>query len=502
MEVKASPSTVVPATFEVPDTELLQAWVRHQRQADFTEIVRRHLGLVRGIARRQVGTDLADDTAQMVFAILARKAPGLTELRSLGSWLHRVTILQCRGVIRGQIRDRRSHQSARENARLADARDPLAEMLPYLDSAICDLSDSDRELIHLRYRDRLTFPEVARRTGRSEAALRQQAGRALEKLAGLLQRRGVGVPVATVATGLGTALTGTSSASAAGSVSTAALAQAAMNGSTSIAWITLLTMSTKKSLFVVALIAALVVSLGVWKNRWAKDPGGPDGDPSKVSSQSHSSSTDTASAPARTKTNRSRAVIPPSPEEVAAEELKMKELRTLAINNARQCGLALFEFESEYGSFPNEETAARVKEATKTNADLKGTTANDCLFQLIAAGIAATDFIFALETPSERNGRKPGPLMNLEKCAFSYLSGMNAAGNPSRPILVTPLVAGTGIFDRKALGGKAVILRVDNSATTVDIQQDGRVILNGMDLFDPAQPFWAGKVPTIRWPEK
>ncbi|MEO5917585.1 MAG: sigma-70 family RNA polymerase sigma factor [Luteolibacter sp.] len=498
MEVNASTSTVVPAIFGISDTELLQAWVRHQRQADFTEIVRRHLGLVRGIARRQVGTDLADDTAQMVFAILARKASGLTELRSLGSWLHRVTMLQCRGVIRGQIRDRRSHQSAMESARLADARDPLSEMLPYLDSAICDLPDSDRELIHLRYSDRLTFPEVARRTGRSEQALRQQAGRALEKLVRLLQRRGAGVSVATVVAGLGTTLTRTSSASAAGSISNAAITSAALSGGSWATWIILLTMNTKKYMLVVGLIATLVALLGVWKNRETKGLADPGASSSAMSPQSGSSFLDKDSAPAKTKVDRSRAVTPPSPEEA----LKMKDLQRRAVDNARQCGLALFEFESEYGSFPNEETAAAVKEATGTKADLKGATANDCFFQLIAAGFAMTDSFFSLEPSPEGEDRRPKPLMNLEKCAFSYLSGMNAAGDPSRPLVVTPLVPGTGIFDRKALGGKAVILRVDNSATTVDIEQDGTVILNGMDLFDPAQPFWAGKVPSIRWPEK
>ena len=500
MEVNASPSTVVPATFEVPDTELLQAWVRHQRQADFTEIVRRHLGLVRGIARRQVGTDLADDTAQMVFAILARKASGLTELRSLGSWLHRVTMLQCRGVIRGQIRDRRSHQSAVESARLADARDPLAEMLPYLDSAVCDLPDSDRELIHLRYRDRLPFSEVARRTGRSEAALRQQAGRALEKLSGLLQRRGVGVPVATVAAGLGTSLTGTSSASAAGSISSSAIASAALNGGSWITWIPLLTMSTKKYLLVVGVIAALV-AFGVWKNRETKDLADHEASSSATSSQRGLSSPKTESAPANTKVNRSRAVIPPTPEEVEAAA-KLKELNVRMVNNARQIGLALYEFQNEYGSYPNEETAAAVKEATGTKAEVKAATANDCFFQLIAAGIMQTDRVFSLGEPKEGEDMKPKSQMNLEECEFSYLSGMNPEGNPRRPLAVFPLVPGTGIFDRKALGGKAVVLRADNSVSTFFIAQDGTVMLDGMDLFNPAQPFWDGKVPPIRWPEK
>lgn len=499
MEVNVSLPTVVPTTFEIPDTELLQAWVRDQRQTDFTEIVRRHLGLVRGIARRQVGADLADDIAQMVFAILARKASGLAEVRSLGSWLHRVTMLQCRGIIRRQIRDRRSHQSAMESFRLANARDPLADVLPYLDSAICDLPDSDRELIHLRYSERLTFPEMARRTGRSESALRQQAGRALEKLAGILRRRGVGIPVATLAAGLGTTLTGTSSASAAGAISTAAIAATSGGGPWSIR-IFFLIMNTKKSLLVVGLVAVLSL-VGVWKSRKNRDLTESDAGSSITSPRSGLSTSDTDSAPAKTKVGRSRAPIPPTPEEVAAAA-KMRELHVRMVDHARMIGIAMFEFETQYGSFPSEETATAVKKRTGTKADLKAATANDCFFQLIASGMMPNDERFSQEEPELGQENQPKPMIQLEKCAFSFLSGMSSAGNPRRPLVVFPMVPGTGLFDRKVLGGKAVILRADNSVTSVPIAQDGTAIENGMDIFDPAQPFWNGKVPPIRWPEK
>ena len=40
--------------------------------------------------------------------------------------------------------------------------------------------------------------------------------------------------------------------------------------------------------------------------------------------------------------------------------------RTEALNNVRQIGLSLFEFDAEYGSFPDNNTAEDVKEATGT----------------------------------------------------------------------------------------------------------------------------------------
>jgi RNA polymerase sigma factor (sigma-70 family) len=242
------------------DVELLEAWVKHQREEDFTEIVRRHLGLVQGIARRQLDQDQAEDIAQRVFAVLARKASSLTDLRSLSAWLHRVTLLQCHSAVRSRMRDRRNQEAAMEDFRITNARDPLAEALPHLDAAIGDLSEIDRELILIRYSEGLTFSEAARRTGRKEAALRQQAGRALEKLSGMLRRRGVSVPVTTLTVGLGVHLAGNSTASAAMLVSSFALSSAGGISGFTLAGITLLTMTTKQSLIAGASLAALLIT--------------------------------------------------------------------------------------------------------------------------------------------------------------------------------------------------------------------------------------------------
>lgn len=178
-----------------------------------------------------------------------------------------------------------------------------------------------------------------------------------------------------------------------------------------------------------------------------------------------------------------------------------KDLQIQAITNARQIGLAMFEFETEYGEFPCERTAGEVKKNSGTTADVKAATANDCFFQLIVAGIVDTDRFFGIGKPAappQGQGKMPD---KLSKCSFSYFTGMNAAGHPGRPLVVTPLVKGKQVFDPAALGGKAVVLRVDNSVQTYPIDKDGRVRIDGKDLFDPAQPFWGGKIPAVRWPE-
>lgn len=253
----------------------------------------------------------------------------------------------------------------------------------------------------------------------------------------------------------------------------------------------LLTMKAKKHMLVADLIAALIALLGVWIDREAKGLAGPDAGSATNSPQSGPSSQDSISGPVKTKVDRSRAITLPSTEEVEAAAARKRT----AFHNARQISLAMFEFESKFGAFPNEETAAAVAKATGTTARLGAATANDCFYQLMAANIMPAPDLFTWEEPGQDKGA-----LGLEKCAFSYLSGMNAAGNPRRPLVVAPLVPGTRFFDRETFGGKAVILRVDGSMDTFDIERDGTVKLDGMDLFDPDQPIWGGTVPTIKWP--
>jgi len=183
-------------------------------------------------------------------------------------------------------------------------------------------------------------------------------------------------------------------------------------------------------------------------------------------------------------------------------EQKAKAKRTLAIMNAKQIGIALFQFEMDYGAFPNDKTAALVKTASGINAEIKAETANDCFFQLIAGKMTENEQIFSLEKAkdSDRPANQK-PLEKLAKCSYAYVSGMTASGNPGRPLVVAPLVKGKTTFDPQVLGGKAVVLRVDCSAVLLPIESDGRVLIDGKDIFDPTQPFWDGKVPPIKWPD-
>lgn len=179
--------------------------------------------------------------------------------------------------------------------------------------------------------------------------------------------------------------------------------------------------------------------------------------------------------------------------------------QTEAVSNLRQVGLALFEFESEYGAFPNEKTAAKVTKKTKTDLDLSGTSSNALFRQLFAAGITQSEQMFYAKV---NGARKPdgdfsaGKALARGEVAFGYIAGLSTNGNPARPVAFCPIIPGTDRFDPKPFDGKAIILRIDNSVTSVRINEDGHAVLGGKTLFDTGEDtVWGQNVPDIRYPE-
>jgi hypothetical protein len=48
---------------------------------------------------------------------------------------------------------------------------------------------------------------------------------------------------------------------------------------------------------------------------------------------------------------------------------------------------------------------------------------------------------------------------------------------------------------------KAVVLKLDNSVTSMPINGARHVMSNGMNLLDPANPIWGGEEFTTAWSE-
>ncbi len=183
---------------------------------------------------------------------------------------------------------------------------------------------------------------------------------------------------------------------------------------------------------------------------------------------------------------------------------RKKAEQTMAISNARSVGLALFEFESEYGAFPNDETAAKVAEATDSSKET-GNSSNARFRQLIRSGISPSETMFYSRTEgTQKPDNQTSGSQALEKgeCGFAYVENLDPKDKTPRPIAMTPFILGTDQFDTKPFDGKAVILWTDNSVKSLPIDRaTGEVIYNGMNLLDPANPVWAGKPPVIALPE-
>ena len=176
---------------------------------------------------------------------------------------------------------------------------------------------------------------------------------------------------------------------------------------------------------------------------------------------------------------------------------RKKVEQTEAVSNARQIGLALHEFAQEFGRFPDETTVEHVRSQYPTDMKLGIESSNAMFRQLLATGIARGEQMFYAKIAGSEvpdGDFKGGKALEKGECGFSYFSGLKLEGDPSRPVAVTPLIPGTDRFDYNRFDGKAIILRMDNSVSSLNIvKSTGRVKINGMNILDPAHPMWAGE---------
>lgn len=175
-----------------------------------------------------------------------------------------------------------------------------------------------------------------------------------------------------------------------------------------------------------------------------------------------------------------------------------------ASSHLRSLSLNLSAFDEEYGSFPYASTAVDVKDSTGTPLTLGDSSSNQLFRQLIATVCRGENIFWARTSP---DSKKPDNIIDSDatalapgECSFSYISSLSNA-DTGTPVIMTPLIPGTTRFDPKPFGRRAVVYFVGENVRDLPIQPDGRVLFNGRDLFDPAQPYWRGKTPDLKWPE-
>ncbi len=185
------------------DMELVRAFAGQHSEAAFTELVRRHLNLVYAIARRCTASESdAQDVAQAVFVILARKAAGLRPRTVLTGWLYETTRHTSASWQRTNRRRQRREQEAYRQSTLIEPGNTAADwhrLCPHLETAMDQLAEADRTLLALRYYENKNGPETAALLGMREAAVHKRTARAVEKLRKIFNRRGVALSALAIA---------------------------------------------------------------------------------------------------------------------------------------------------------------------------------------------------------------------------------------------------------------------------------------------------------------
>jgi hypothetical protein len=177
---------------------------------------------------------------------------------------------------------------------------------------------------------------------------------------------------------------------------------------------------------------------------------------------------------------------------------------TQAISNARSFSLALFEFEAEYGSFPNTSTAPLVAAATGT-PEISGSSSNARFRQLFRAGITHSESSFYAKSsgPRKPDGNISGDnALAPGECGFGYIENIRTDDGVPRPIAMAPFKSGSTEFDPMPFAGKAVVLWSDSSVRYLPIDRStGEATLDGQNLLDPTHPVWGGITPSLLLPE-
>jgi RNA polymerase sigma factor (sigma-70 family) len=188
------------ATKQKTDAYLLRQFSESGNERYFAELVARYQQMVFATAKRMCGNDAdAQDVAQQVLIVLARRAGELEQVKNLGAWLHKVAVLESKKSISKSMRTRKREESAFRRESSEQSGETLAEKLgPELDEALDDLKEEDRAVLNLHYLQGRSFKAIAEEHGGAAGTWQKRSVRALQKLAQQLQRKGVTVSSVTL----------------------------------------------------------------------------------------------------------------------------------------------------------------------------------------------------------------------------------------------------------------------------------------------------------------
>lgn len=258
------------------DADLLRAFAGSRDEPAFAALVQRHLGLVHSAALRLTrDPHLAEDVTQAVFVALARQATEVSRKvvdgMPLSAWLHTTTRNLAAKAIRTEARRRnRERLVGSMNDPASESPADLAEwerVAPHLDESLAQLSESDRNVVLLRFFESQTAREIADRLGIGEEAAQKRVSRAMERLRALLAERVPHLSSATLVAVLTAFAIGEAPVTLAATVSRNALAGALAVAPTGFkAWLGQcvpdLVMTKTQILITAAVVTAFAIPLG------------------------------------------------------------------------------------------------------------------------------------------------------------------------------------------------------------------------------------------------
>lgn len=169
---------------------------------------------------------------------------------------------------------------------------------------------------------------------------------------------------------------------------------------------------------------------------------------------------------------------------------KKKGDHAKAIQNAKQVGYALFNFENDFGRYPDDATVDDLDDTAILNT---GNASNSYFSQLIAGGYVDQEGPFYCKTQftiePDNDKTTASQILKPGEVGFTYVMrssgvGLNSSVNSAVPLVVAPsTIAADGTYDRNVYNKKSVVLRIDMSVSDPRINDQGVITIKGGDIF-------------------
>ena len=214
---------------------LLREFATSGSDSAFATLVERYINLVYSVALRRLSNPHeAEEVAQVVFIILARKAGTLRPETVLSGWLYQAAQLTAANSQRAKLRRQHREQEAFMQLTQESESHAWPQLSPFLEDAMSRLKQKDRDAIVLRFFENRTVAEVAIALGLGEAAAQKRLNRATDKLKDFFAARGIQVSTHGMLHSIGSNAVQIAPAGLASSITTVAAAKGVAAGSSTL----------------------------------------------------------------------------------------------------------------------------------------------------------------------------------------------------------------------------------------------------------------------------